>query len=67
MKKEFPSDSLSMDIVTGKYYCDLPEKALDRVAVEDGFLEFFKGIFRLWIDSLFRIINCPNTLKTREA
>lgn len=41
-KKGFPLDSLSVDIKTGKYYYDLPEGALDRVAVEDGFLEFFR-------------------------
>ena len=41
-KKGFPLDSLSIDIKTGKYFYDLPEGALDRVAVEDGFLEFFR-------------------------
>lgn len=41
-KKGFPLDSLSIDIKTGKYYYDLPEGALDRVAVEDGFLDFFR-------------------------
>lgn len=41
-KKGFPLDSLSIDIKTGKYYYDLPEGALDRVAVEDGFLGFFR-------------------------
>ena len=44
LKKGFPLDSLSIDIKTGKYYYDLPEDALDQVAVEDGFLEFFKKI-----------------------
>lgn len=43
-KKGFPLDSLSVDIKTGKFYYDLPEGALDRVAVEDGFLEFFNRI-----------------------
>lgn len=43
-KKGFPLDSLSIDIKTGKYYYDLPENELDQVAVEDGFLEFFKRI-----------------------
>lgn len=37
----FPLDSLSIDIRTGKYYYDLENKELDRVAVEDGFIEFF--------------------------
>lgn len=41
-KKGFPLDSLSLDIRTGKYYYDLPEEELDQVAVEDGFVEFFK-------------------------
>lgn len=44
LKKGFPLDSLSIDIKTGKYYYDLPEDALDQVAVEDGFLEFFKKV-----------------------
>lgn len=43
-KKGFPLDSLSIDIKTGKYYYDLPETELDQVAVEDGFLIFFKKI-----------------------
>ena len=45
VKKGFPLDSLSIDIKTGKYYYDLPEEALDQVAVEDGFLDFFNKIF----------------------
>lgn len=45
IKKGFPLDSLSIDIETGKYYYDLPEEELDQVAVEDGFLEFFKKVF----------------------
>lgn len=40
----FPLDSLSVDIRTGKYYHDLPEQALDQIAVEDGFLSFFKRV-----------------------
>ncbi len=44
LKKGFPLDSLSIDIKTGKYYYDLPAEALDQVAVEDGFLEFFRRI-----------------------
>lgn len=42
LKKGFPLDSLSVDIRTGKYYYDLSEAELDQVAVEDGFLEFFR-------------------------
>lgn len=41
-KKGFPLDSLSLDIKTGKYYYDLADEELDQVAVEDGFLDFFK-------------------------
>lgn len=44
-KPGFPIDSLSIDIKTGKYYYDLPKEELDIVAVEDGFLEFFRKIF----------------------
>ena len=38
----FPLDSLSVDIKTGKYFYDLEEEQVDQVAVEDGFLEFFR-------------------------
>lgn len=44
VKKGFPLDCLSVDIKTGKYYYDLAEEELDKVAVEDGFLEFFKRV-----------------------
>ena len=43
-KDGFPLDSISLDIKTNKYYYDLPEDKLEQVAVEDGFLEFFKNI-----------------------
>lgn len=43
-KQGFPLDSLSIDISSGKYYYDLPDEALDEVAVEDGFLEFFRNL-----------------------
>lgn len=46
-KKGFPLDSLSIDIKTNKYYYDLPENELDQVAVEDGFLEFFRKILEV--------------------
>ena len=42
INKGFPLDSLSIDIRTGKYYNDLDPSRLDTVAVEDGFLEFFR-------------------------
>lgn len=41
-KEGFPIDSISIDMKTGKYYYDLEEDELDQVAVEDGFLDFFK-------------------------
>lgn len=44
MKKGFPLDSLSVDIKTGKYYYELTGNKLDRLAVEDGFAEFFRKI-----------------------
>lgn len=45
-KKGFPLDRLSIDLRTGKYYYDLREKeaALDQLAVEDGFLQFFERV-----------------------
>lgn len=41
-EKGFPLDCLSVHIGTGEYYYDLPEKKLEQIAVEDGFLDFFK-------------------------
>ena len=46
-KEGFPLDSISLDIKTKKYYYDLPENKLEQVAVEDGFLEFFKNVLNL--------------------
>lgn len=46
-KKGFPLDSISLDLKTNKYYYDLPEEKLEQVAVEDGFLEFFKKVLNL--------------------
>lgn len=46
-KKGFPLDSISLDIKTNKYYYDLPTDRLEQVAVEDGFLDFFKRILDL--------------------
>ena len=46
-KEGFPLDSISLDIKTNKYYYDLPEDKLEQLAVEDGFLEFFKNILNL--------------------
>lgn len=44
-KEGFPLDSLSVDPETGRYFYDLTKDCLDKVAVEDGFLQFFKDIF----------------------
>lgn len=46
-KKGFPLDSISLDIKTNKYYYDLPVDRLEQVAVEDGFLVFFKRVLDL--------------------
>lgn len=45
-KKGFPLDSLSVDIAAGKYYYDMEPDMLDEIAVEDGFLDFFKKCLR---------------------
>lgn len=42
VKKGFPIDTLSVDVRTGKYFYDLPPQQLEQLAVEDGFLEFFR-------------------------
>ena len=55
-KEGFPLDSMSLDIKTNKYYYDLPEDKLEQVAVEDGFLEFFKNILTT-ANQQVRIIN----------
>lgn len=44
-RKGFPLDSISVDINTGKYYYDLDDGELDKVAVKDGVLDFFKRFF----------------------
>ena len=49
-KEGFPLDSISLDIKTNKYYYDLPKDRLEQVAVEDGFLEFFKNVLNLNCD-----------------
>lgn len=41
-KKGFPLDSLSLEIETGMYYYDKDPNKLNEIAVENGFLEFFK-------------------------
>lgn len=42
----FPIDSLSVDIETGQYYYELPGKAVDKLAVEEGALRFFEKILK---------------------
>ncbi len=37
----FPLDSLSVDIVSGKYYYDLEDHSVDQSAIEQGFRDFF--------------------------
>lgn len=46
-KKGFPLDSMSIDMKTGKYYYDMSDEELERFAVEDGFLMFFKKVLEL--------------------
>lgn len=41
-KEGFPLNSLSIDIKTNKYYYDLPEQREESLAMEDGFLSFFR-------------------------
>jgi len=43
-KKGFPLDSMSIDIKTNKYYYDMPAEELEQLAVEDGFLQFFREV-----------------------
>ena len=45
-RRGFPLDSISLDPRSGKYFYDLPETAVDQVAVEEGFLTFFKQIIQ---------------------
>lgn len=49
-KEGFPLDSISLDMKTNQYYYDLPESRLEQVAVEDGFLEFFKKVLSDGLD-----------------
>lgn len=46
LNKGFPLDSLSIHIVSGKYYYDLPENERDKYQnhEKNGFLEFFRNI-----------------------
>lgn len=46
-RKGFPLDSMSVDIKTNQYYYDLPADKLEQVAVEDGFLMFFRKVLMM--------------------
>lgn len=46
-KQGFPLDSISIDMKTGKYYYDMPEDKLEQLAIEDGFLQFFRKVLNL--------------------
>ena len=42
----FPLDALSVEIESGKYFQDLDQNlAMDKKTIEEGFSQFFKGIF----------------------
>ncbi len=46
-KRGFPLDSMPIDIKTNKYFYDLPVDRLEQIAVEEGFLLFFKRVLNL--------------------
>lgn len=46
-KKGFPLDSISIDIKTNKYYYDLSTENMEKFAVEDGVLLFFKKVLNI--------------------
>ncbi|MCI9079113.1 MAG: hypothetical protein HFH68_09370 [Lachnospiraceae bacterium] len=46
LKEGFPIDSLSIDIKSGCYFYDLPEERLEQMAVEDGFIKFFRKVLK---------------------
>lgn len=43
-RKGFPLDSISLDIQTKKYYYDMNEERLDKMAVEEGIVRFFEQV-----------------------
>lgn len=47
LHRGFPLDSLSIDLKTGKYFYDLDEQYRDKVAVGNGFSEFFRNALDL--------------------
>lgn len=38
----FPLDSVSVDLASGKYYYDMPDRSVDQTAIEQGFKRFFE-------------------------
>ena len=43
-QKGFPLDSLSVSIQTGKYFYEMGQEQTDRLAIRDGFLDFFRSL-----------------------
>ena len=43
-QKGFPLDSLSVSLGTGKYFYEMDRERTDHLAVEDGVLNFFRGL-----------------------
>lgn len=43
-RKGFPLDCISLDIQTKKYYYDMNNERLDKMAVEEGILRFFEKV-----------------------
>lgn len=44
LREGFPLDSMSKDLETGNYFYALPQEYMDKIAVPEGFLDFFKPI-----------------------
>lgn len=44
-REGFPLDSLSLDIQSGQYYYDLPEKEVTS-SMDEGFLRFFRNVLK---------------------
>ena len=44
LRKGFPLDSMSKDLENGNYFYALPQEYMDKIAVPEGFLDFFKPI-----------------------
>ena len=46
-RKGFPIDAMSIDLKTGKHFYDLEESITDKVAVQEGILQFFNDLKEL--------------------